>query len=154
MQQPQEEQYYFYRLYSIDLDTTLHTLQLLKRYRRKDVRYCILRDIVVSYARPFSGNRGDQSHNHSLKKKLVPTEFRALHEELLRLRCQQFAHTDKTYYKPKKVNWSKAGRKWYPISFKGYDYSTLDGQVRKIEQMVKAVERNLQKKIYAIEKSF
>lgn len=154
MNQFQEEQYYFYRLYSIDFDTTLHTLRLLKRYRRQDVRYCILRDVVVSYARPFSGNRGDHSHSQQLTKKVVPVQFHALHAELLRLRCQQFAHTDKTYYKPMAANWSKPGRKWFPMSFRGYDYSVLDAQVRKIQQMVVAVERNLRERVREIEDSF
>ena len=154
MKQPDEEQYYFYRLYSIDFDTTRHTLRVLKRYRRQDVRVSILRDIVVSYARPFSGNRGENTRNHQLVKKFVPVEFRALHEELLRLRCEQFAHTDRTYYKPKAANWSRPGRKWFPMSFRGYDYYKLDAQVPTIERLVAAVERKLQLEIDSIEIRF
>jgi hypothetical protein len=148
---PDEERYYFYRLYSIDFDTTQHSLRVLRRYRRQDVRVCIWRDIVVSYARPFSGNRGERTRNHQLEKKFVPAEFRALHEELLRLRCEQLAHTDRTYYNPKAVDWSRAGRKWFPMSFRGYDFSNLDAQVPSIERLVAAVERNLQLEIDAIE---
>ena len=154
MRQRDDEQYYFYRLYSIDFDTTRHALRVLKRYRRQDVRVCILRDTVVSYARPFSGNRVEKTRNHQLRRKFVPAEFRALHEELLRLRCEQLAHTDRTYYKPKVANWSKPGRKWFPMSFRGYDYSKLDSQVPNIERLVAAVERNLQSEIAAIESRF
>jgi hypothetical protein len=154
MKQPDEEQYYFYRLYSIDFGATKHTLRVLKRYRRQDVRASILRDIVVSYTRPFSGNRGENTRNHQLGKRFVPPEFQALHEELLRLRCEQFAHTDRTYYKPKAANWSRLGRKWFPMSFRGYDYSKLDAQVSSIERLVAAVERNLQLEIDAIENRF
>lgn len=111
-------------------------------------------EIVVSYARPFSGNRGENTRNHQLGKKFVPTEFRALHEELLRLRREQFAHTDRTYYKPQAADFSKPGRKWFPMSFRGYDYSKLDAQVPSIEKLVAAVERNLQLEIDTIESCF
>jgi len=154
VKQTDEEQYYFYRLYSIDFDMTQHTLRLLKRYRRQDVRACILRDIVISYSRPFSGNRGENTRNHQLEKRFVPRELRALHKELLRLRSKQFAHTDRTYYKPKAVNWSRPGRKWFPMSFKSYDYSELDSQVSRIERLVATVERNLQLEINEIESRF
>jgi|GEM_PF-4098680 len=66
------EKYYFYRLYSIDLDSTKYSLRVLKRYRRKDVRHCLLRDVVVSYVRPFSGNKGQVIPKHKLTKKVVP----------------------------------------------------------------------------------
>jgi len=94
------EKYYFYRLYSIDLDSTKHSLCVLKRYRREDVRHCLLRDIVVSYARPFSGNKGQDIPKHKLTKKVVPRNLCQLHDDLIKLRNQLFAHTDYTYRRP------------------------------------------------------
>jgi hypothetical protein len=123
------EQYYFLRLYAIDFDSTLHSLRILRRYRRKDVRYCILRELVVSYARPFSKNKGLHIPKHEMGKDVVPTELRTLHDELVILRQEQFAHTDYTYRKPKVANWSSPGRRWFPMSFRGYDYSSLDKRV-------------------------
>lgn len=150
----QTEQYYFYRLYSIDFDTTKHSLRILKRYRRKDVRYCLLRDIVVSYCRPFSGNKGEKISNQVLDKKVVPKEFRPLHDELVGIRNQLFVHTDYTYRQPKVANWSTDTNKWFPMSFRGYDYNKLDKRISEIEKLVVVVEKNLQAKIDKIEENF
>jgi hypothetical protein len=148
------EEYYFYRLYSIDLDSTKHSLRVIQRYRRKDVRYCLLRDIIVSYARPFSGNKGQDISKHTLTRRVVPKRLWPLHDELINLRNELFAHTDYTYRRPKVVNWSTASRKWFPMSFRGYDYNKLDSRVSEIESLVKAVEENLQAKIDEIEANF
>ena len=147
MSQQQLEQYYFFRLYSIDLDSAKHILCVLKRYRRKDVRYCLLRDLVISYCRPFSGNKGDKISKHVLTKKVVPKDLRPLHDELVKVRNQLFAHTDYTYRRPKVTNWSTDSYKWFPMSFRGFDYNKLDVRVSEINQLVSAVERNLQTKI-------
>ena len=103
------ELYKLYRLYSMDFDMAIHTLNALKRYPKHTnryrllqwVRYSLLRDAVVSYARPFSGNRGILFKSHSLSLRLVPKEFRVLHSRLINLRSQLFAHTDLTYKDPK-----------------------------------------------------
>lgn len=149
----QLEQYHFYRLYSIDLDTTKGSLRILKRYRRKDVRYCLLRDIVVSYCRPFSGNKGEKILNHKLYEKFVPEEFRPIHKELVGLRNQLFAHTDYTFRQPKVVNWSRGSIKWFPMQFRGYDYAKLDRRISEIEKLVTIVEKNLQTKINKIQEN-
>jgi len=143
----EKEQYYFYRLYSIDLDEAKHILRVMKRYRRKDVRYCLLRDLVVIYCRPFSGNKGDKISKHVLTKKVVPKYLRSLHDELVNLRNQLFAHTDYTYRRPKVANWSTDSYKWFPMSFRGFDYNKLDARVSEIHQLVTEVEGNLQGKI-------
>ncbi len=148
------EQYYFYRLYSIDFDLTRHSLGVLKRYRRNDVRNCLLRDIVVNYCRPFSGNRGDKTNHNKLSNSFVPKKYRDLHKELLRLRSQQFAHTDKTYQKPKIADFGTGTKRLYPMQFKSYDYSSLGSRVGDIEKLVIAVETNLNQKISDIEYSF
>ena len=99
MDAAQFEKYCFLRLYSIDLDTALHTIKVLRRYKRPDVRYPLLRDIAVTYAHPFSGNEGDHIHNDRLSsRKHVPKHLRKLHDELIRLRQEQFAHTDLKFY--------------------------------------------------------
>jgi hypothetical protein len=142
----EKEQYCFYRLYSLDLDDAKHILRLLKRYRRKDVRHYLLMDLVVTYCRPFSGSRGDKISRHVLCLRIVPKDLRPLHNELLNLRNQLFAHTDLTYRRPRVVNWSTASHKWFPMSFRASD-GKLDGRVSEIQQLVTAVEANLQSEI-------
>ena len=53
------ERYYFYRLYVIDFDAAKHTFEVLRRYKRNDIRFYLLRDLVMCYSRPFSGNKGE-----------------------------------------------------------------------------------------------
>lgn len=154
MEQNIIEKYEFYRLYSIDLDTAKHSLQVLKRYRLKDVRFCLLRDIVVSYARPFTKNKGEKIPKHTLTPKVVPKHLRPLHDELIDARNQLFAHTDYTYRRPKTVNWSTSERKWFPMSFRGYEYDKLDRRVAEIETLIRAVTGNLCREIEQIEENF
>jgi len=148
------EKYQFLRLYSIDLDTALHTFRVLKRYRRDDVRFIILRDIAIAYARPFSANKGNFIPTDTLQQKHVPPASRALHKELLRLRNEQFAHTDLKFYNPKVARFGSETKKWYPMSFKGYDYNALLQQIDEIEHLIRAVEQSVNAEITKCEHAF
>jgi hypothetical protein len=139
------EKYCFLRLYAIDLDTALHTIKVLRRYKRADVQYPLLRDIAVTYARPFSGNEGNHISKHHLSSRdHVPKNMRSLHAELLRLRMEQFAHTDMKFYRPKVAKFPGKGKPWFPMSFRGYDYGALLSRVAEIEELVRAVEGSIQ----------
>jgi len=148
------EKYQFLRLYSIDLDTALFTIRILKRYRRDDVRFILLRDLAVAYARPFSGNEGRLISKHKLQAKHVPSASKELHKELLRLRNEQFAHTDLKFYNPKVARFGSATKPWYPMSFKGYDYGTLLRQLDAIENLIRAVEQSVNAEITKHETAF
>jgi hypothetical protein len=148
------EQYKFYRLYDHDFDAAIHTLKIQKRYRRPDVRNALLRDIIVTYTRPFSISKGDKIHRHILPAKFVPSQLRKLHNELLDLRNQLFAHTDLIYKNPRVANWSAGQRKWFPMSFRGFDYGSLNKRVANILNLICTVQRELQKKIKKIENHF
>ena len=120
---PQQfEEYCFYRLYSIDLDTVRHSLRMLKRYRRQDVRHSILRDIVVGYARVFSRNKGKLFKKHHLSmKSVVPSDLRSLHSEMLDVRMRTLAHTDYEFRNPRLARWPTSKGPIFPLSFRVYD---------------------------------
>jgi hypothetical protein len=80
------ENYCFLRLYSIDLNTAAHAIAILKRYRKADEQVALLRDIAVTYSRPFSVNHGNEHRTHQLAIKHVPRQARGLHNRLLDLR--------------------------------------------------------------------
>lgn len=149
------ELYKLYRLYIMDFDMALHTLDVLRkcakgtsRYRLlQKVRYCLLRDAVVSYARPFSGNRGILYPAHSLKECFIPKKFLGLHRKLFQLRLQLFAHTDLAFKDPKVAQFGK----FFPISVKAFDYESLNEAVDQIHEMVSDVQNNLQVEIRAFE---
>ena len=102
------ERYKFYRLCDIDFDTASHALRLLARYKRLNIRFLIIRDAIISYARPFSGNKGLSGSSMILPVKFVPKHFNDLHVELMNLRNRAIAHTDLDFIDPKVVNWSTA----------------------------------------------
>ncbi|BEQ15764.1 hypothetical protein [Desulfoferula mesophila] len=150
----QYQKYLFYKVYTIDFDTALRTLRVLSRYRKNDVRYCLLRDIVITYCRPFSKNKGSNFHNSLRSKKFVPQIFLPFHTELMAVRNQLFAHTDLTYYRPQVVNWSTPGQIRFPMAFKGYDYAKLNARVSEIKKLVNSVAQKLQNEIDQMEKIY
>lgn len=154
MQPQQFEQYCFYRLYSIDLNTVRHSLRMLKRYRRQDVRTIILRDIMIGYARPFSSNKGRLIKGHCLKANCVPNHLRSLHEDIIEARNQMLAHTDYDFRNPQVARWPSAKGSIYPMSFRSDHIERFDKRVVQIEALVRAVESNVNAIIMKIEMKF
>lgn len=141
------EFYCFLRLYLIDLDTASSIIPLLKRYKRDDVKISLLRDIAVTYARPFSVNKGIKIVNHQLALVHVPKSSRAIHQKLINLRNSQFAHTDLKFHAPKVARFGTQENPYYPMSFKSFDYQQLLNQTLEIEALIKAVEQNVIAKV-------
>jgi len=149
------ERYYFLRIYAIDLDTALHTIKVLRRYKRADVQYALLRDVAVTYIRPFSGNNGEHARDDKLKIGMyVPKPMRKLHDELWRVRREQFAHSDLRFYRPKVAKLHGTEKPWFPMSFRGYDYGALLGRLPEIVVLIQAVEGAVQAEIAKYEAGF
>ena len=148
------ELYYFLRMYSIDLDTALHTVKMLRRYKRPDIQSVLLRDVAVCYIRPFSGNKGEHTSSHILRISMhVPKSMRQIHRELYDLRMNQFAHTDLTYYRPRvgKIRFTPASA--FAMTFRGYDYAGLLRKLPQIEELIRAVEKSVHDHIAELEKA-
>lgn len=137
------ESYRFLRLYSIDLDTAAKAIPVLRRYKRGDVRAALLRDIAVTYARPFSGNRGVKHPKHRLSIRHVPKVARPLHQELIKLRNRQFAHSDLTIHNPKVARFGTAAKPWFPMTFKSFDSQALGRRLQEIEELIVSVARSV-----------
>jgi hypothetical protein len=147
------ERYKFYRLSHIDLDSARHALDVHRRYRRLDVRSCLMCAIVVSYARPFSVNRGELG-KHELSPKLVPSTMRALHRELIDMRMRLFAHTDFSYRRPQLARFPSAGRPIFALGFAQLDYVGLDRRADSIRKLVLGVMDSLATEIARMEDRF
>lgn len=148
------ENYKFLRLHSVDMDTALGTLKMLKRYRRDDIKVALLRDIAVIYSRPFSGNKSNTGKHFLSVKKYVPTEYRDLHERLLDLRNKQFAHTDVIFHDPKFMKWKGDKGVAFPMSFKTFDYLSLLRNLKNVGALIKSVESNINSAAREYEKDF
>jgi hypothetical protein len=147
------EQYQFIRLWEHDLNLAIYTLKTLKRYKKDDVRNALLRDIIVTYARPFSVNKGKEIKKHKLSLKFVPKQKRKLHDELIDLRNQLFAHTDLPFKNPKVGKWDFGHYKMFPMSFKGFDYKKVHRKIEEITNLINEVHLNLVTEIKDIEKN-
>jgi len=135
------ENYRFLRLYSIDLDTARQACDLLEGPYGAGVKYCVLRDVIVTYARPFSVNRGRVFRRHCLEVDVVPKQFLTLHDELVELRNRAFAHTDHDFRNPKLSRWKGAsGGATYPMSFANPEYERLLIRRSAIRELIAMVE--------------
>lgn len=103
---------------------------------------------MVSYSRPFSGNRGTLLRTHFLPVKgIVPKELRPLHRYLLSLRMQLFAHTDLARREPKVTRWRAKGRIQSPMTFLALDFRQLDQRTPEITVLVATAETALNQRI-------
>lgn len=148
------EKYKFLRLYDMDFESALHILKVLRRYKKKDVRYALIRDVIVTYSRPFTESKGFNIDKDFCGAKFDDKDMKELHDELLRLRKELFAHTDLTYKNPKVRNWSTDTYKWFPMSFKGFDYKTLEDKLPEIKRLIEHVQKQNRLKISEHEKNF
>lgn len=138
------ENYRFLRLYSIDLEMAKQSCDLLARQDALELRYCILRDLVVTYSRPFSKNRGQVFSRHRLEDEVVPIAMQPLHAELLTLRDQAFAHTDHDFRSPQIARWPRSsGGATYAMSFRNPVYDKLNMRLQEIRDLVVAVEQRV-----------
>lgn len=136
-------------MYSVDFSTARGAIKVLKRYRRPDVQYALLRDLIVVYVRPFLTNQGPLSKHTLSVKQHVPTLMKPLHNELVRVRMEQFAHTDLTYYSPKTLAFKGPNGEFHghAMMFKGYDYAALLNKLPQIEELIRAVESSVNAEI-------
>lgn len=149
------EEYSFLRLYSIDFEMAKQACDLLIEQDSDELRFCILRDIVVSYSRPFSGNRGTLLRQHRLATATVPQSMSALHFELIALRNQVFAHTDQDFRKPRVARWPRHdGGTTYPMGFQNPRYAELADRVAAIRALCVALENAVNEDIRSRERSF
>jgi hypothetical protein len=79
----QVEDYRFHRLYSIDVHTARQIWDLLAAQPDMAVRHALLRDLVVTYARPFSQNRLSDMEKYNAAGVLGWRVFRTVPSKLL-----------------------------------------------------------------------
>ena len=143
--------YRLHRLYSIDLDSVRQSLRLIRRYRRNDIRFCVFRELVVTYGRPFSGSRRPDAERYCLPPEFVPSEYRSLHDELMTLRNQLFAHTDYTYHQPTVTRWQTERGLVFPMSFRRGEYEKWLKRLDEIGRLVEALDTLLRRRTSELE---
>jgi hypothetical protein len=117
-----EEFYVFLRFADGDISQALMALDHIPLSAPEFVRLCLLKDAAISYCRPFKRSRGAIKKCLKLDDSFVPPSMIKLHNELLNLRDQVFAHTDIDVRSAVLHYWSRAPKPIFSIQFKGYDY--------------------------------
>jgi hypothetical protein len=112
---------------------------MIRRYRKTDVRYALLRDLAVTYSRPFSGNSKKVKGKHSLPPEFVPPKHKKMHQRLFDLRNYQFAHSSMKFHDPKLTKLGNV----VAMSRKSVDFAYLNRSLSDIEQLVTSVESNI-----------
>ena len=108
----------------------------------------------MTYARPFSVNRGNKHRKHQLALKHVPRQAKALHSRLLELRNSQFAHTDLKFHNPKVARFGTKEKPWYSMSFKSFDYQGFLRPLPEIRSLIKAVDESVTAEVRRYEQRF
>ena len=134
-----EEWYVFLRLCEHDLDSARSSIRMIKCYREEGVKLALIRDVIISYARPFSKNRGRITEEHRLKDSFVPMEHKALHDDLLRFRDQVFAHTDIKAHDPTLGRWPAKSGYIYPIAFKNLSANLFANKLQEMSALIQEV---------------
>jgi len=138
-----EENYVFYRLVSTDLDEAYRSLHDIRRYKRGSIVMVLIKNAVISYARPFMQCKGKYRNDYRLcEKRFVPPKYRKLHKKILNYRNQVFAHTDIGVREPGLGKLNLGTAMLYPIRLKGKgfyyeDYLTLVDEMKELILTVK-----------------
>lgn len=146
-----EERYVFLRLCEKDFLVATSVLRMIRRYTRPDARLALLRDGIVSYARPFSDNRGHLFPILRLGASVVPKSNRPLHKELMEYRNQVFAHTDVEAYNPRLHRWPAKTGYWYPMAFRSLGAERFMDRVAAIISLVQDVHEAVHREEREIE---
>ncbi len=89
-----QELYAFFHLSLIDMERVAASLD--KRCQTADtyLQEVLLRDAVVSYARPYSRNRGEINTSLRLGECFILESLKDCHSEIIECRNKLFAHND------------------------------------------------------------
>lgn len=134
----------FLRLCEKDLLLAMSSIRMIRRYQKMDVKFALIRDAIISYARPFSANRGRIIKKHELDGSFVPSNYKSLHDELIHFRDQVFAHTDIDAYDPKLVRWPAKAGYIYPMGFKGLSVEPFIDKLKNISILIRDVHHTIE----------
>lgn len=153
MNNKNEERYVFYRMATEDFRLAHRSIAMMSRYKRNDILMVLIRDAIVAYARPFSGNKGNYSRNLSVPKIMVPSDLLDIHRKTMQYRNQVFAHTDIPARDPDLGRWAEGDLIGYPISTRGFHFETFRDHADPLNRLIVEVSSNLVAEIRNIEKS-
>lgn len=134
-----EEEYVFYNFATADFDEASGCLDAIKQYKRGLTIMVMIKNAIIAYSRPFTRCKGKYGQ-HSLDIKVVPKNYRDLHDKVLHHRNCIIAHTDLDVRNP------RLGKYGIMIKGKGYyseDYLALVGEMQMLIREVRSTVHNM-----------
>lgn len=118
----------------------------------KHIRESLFRDAVVSYAKPFSGNRGISGQSRlRLADTFVSAALRVAHDEIITLRDKLFAHMDLDNQVPNVCLDRIDGKLRISFIVKGYERVFTEHLVVPLGALAKSAHSYCMNKCFAIE---
>jgi hypothetical protein len=134
---PEQEQYVFKHLSLIDMERTQRSIEKVEISDDEYIKEALFRDAVVSYIRPFSGNRGEHvKRGLKLKQDGIPENLKSVHKEIEDIRNQLFAHNDLEY---QNVQFGPETS----FSVKGYEKVFFCHLAEPLKQLAEAIHKKL-----------
>lgn len=144
MNTPARERYVLRHLALIDMERVQRSLEYLRSTTDEHLRDALFRDAVVSYAKPFSDNKGVHTKKGMrLSEKVIPKELKAAHKEVIEIRNQLFAHMDLDRQMPRLDIHNINGEKHVSFTVAGYGKVYAEHLIGPLTQLAQAVHRNL-----------
>jgi hypothetical protein len=137
-----EEKYVFYNsIVDMSINDSINSYALLMKYIDLDLslRMPLLRDVVISYLKPFKKTQGRLNKNHTIEASDIAIEKEDLlvvHNKLLAYRDQVFAHYDLSIRSPRSssIGISLRGQGYY-----WEDYAKIIPQIGELLAYVKGL---------------
>ena len=133
----EQEQYVFRHLSLIDMERAQQSIEKMTASEYEYIKEVLFRDAVVSYIKPFSGNRGEHvKKGLKLKNNVIPKAMRKTHLEIENIRNQLFAHND---LNQQNVQFDSGSS----FTVKGYEKVFLTHLAEPLKELAIAVHANL-----------
>jgi len=148
-----EERYVLSHLSLIDMDRVSRSIDFLSTTVDEHLREALFRDAVVSYAKPFSDNRGVfTKRGLRISDKNIPSDLKAAHLAIIRLRDKLFAHMDLDVQTPELNHFEINGEMHHPFTVAGYGKVFTDDLVEPLRNLAGAVHAHLMRELHSMEK--
>ena len=139
-----KERYAFIHLSIVDMSRAISSIELLSLQDNEHIRDALMRDAVISYAKPFSSNKGVISkHRLRIDDSYIPTESLSEHKAVIAARNKLIAHVDLDGQNPQVEVYVIAGKRGADLMVSGYERPNILGLASSVRQLAGLVQNLL-----------
>ncbi len=147
MKNTEEEYYVFLKSCENDFRVALKSFTFIEDQEFSYHQLVYLRDAVVSYGRPFSGNKGIHTNRHRLEDDIVPKAYMELHSVIMNYRNTLFAHSDIKERNPSFMKLGHSEDETFVIDSEPLYLSTVKEELVDMAELIKEIQKTLVQKL-------